>query len=253
MQPLKRLLQTFVVFTSVNMGGIAMYEYRKLTPEQRAEVIQQRLARGYPPHSPPHPIKDQAFYLLTAACYEHQSHINSEGRQKHLLDLLFEQFTACGIELRGWVVLPNHYHVLVYLGDACSEDLSPYKQVEKVLRRIHGSTSRYWNLEDDTVGRKVWYRYSDRAIRSERHYYTTLNYIHYNPVKHRWTKLPYAWSCSSVHWYLKQQGREWLRDGWVRYPVKDYGREWDDFSETDNISLKRELQTNKGDDLWQSV
>ena len=43
-----------------------MYEYRKLTPEQRAELVQQRLARGHPPHSPPHPIRDQPFYLLTA-------------------------------------------------------------------------------------------------------------------------------------------------------------------------------------------
>jgi hypothetical protein len=52
-----------------------MYEYRQLTPAQRAEVVQQRLAKGYPPHSPPHPIQDQSYYLLTAACYEHKCHM----------------------------------------------------------------------------------------------------------------------------------------------------------------------------------
>ncbi len=220
-----------------------MYEYRKLTPEQQAEVVQQRLARGYPPHSPPHPIKDQAFYLLTAACYEHQLHINSEQRQKQLLYLLFEKFTSWGIELRGWVILPNHYHILVYMGSPCEELSHCYKRVEMVIRGVHGATSRYWNLEDDTLGRKVWYRYSDRAIRSERHYYTTLNYIHYNPVKHKWSESPYDWAFSSVHWYLEQQGREWLRDSWVKYPVKDYGREWDDFIVGEGVSLKRELRT----------
>lgn len=239
-----------------------MYEYRQLTPAQRAEVVQQRLAKGYPPHSPPHPIQDQSYYLLTAACYEHKCHMKSEERRKQLLDLLFEWFTNCGIELRGWVVLPNHYHVLVYLGDL-DEDLSPhtpvrnkgfspYQQIGKILQRVHGSTSRQWNLEDQTVGQKVWYAYSDRAIRSKRHYHTTLNYIHYNPVKHSWSDSPYNWSCSSVHWYLEQEGRDFLRDAWVRYPVKDYGKEWDEFLAPENTSLKRELQTHSGETLWQS-
>ncbi|MCC5606696.1 hypothetical protein LC612_07825 [Nostoc sp. CHAB 5834] len=52
-----------------------MYEYRKLTAEQKAELVQYRLSQGYPPHSPPHLLQDKQFYLLTAACYEHQCHI----------------------------------------------------------------------------------------------------------------------------------------------------------------------------------
>ncbi|AFZ19856.1 REP-associated tyrosine transposase [Allocoleopsis franciscana] len=205
-----------------------MYEYRRLTPAQRIEVVQQRLAQGYPPHSPPHPIRDQLFYLLTASCYEHQPHMRCEKRRKQVLDLLFEQFIAWGMELRGWVILPNHYHLLVYVND--------FDQIGRILRSIHGSMSRQWNLEDKAVGRKVWYYYSDRAIRSERHYYTTLNYIHYNPVKHSWSDSPYDWSCSSVHWYLEHQGREWLRDSWVRYPVRNYGKEWDDFAKVEDAS-----------------
>jgi putative transposase len=216
-----------------------MYEYRQLTSEQRAEIIEQRVMRGYPPHSPPHPIKDQLFYFITAACYEYKSQINSEERRKQLLDLLFERLTHFGIELRGWVILSNHYHILVHLGhnqacsQACSKDFSPYpshyKQLEKALKHIHGSTSRHWNQEDNAIGRKVWYSYSDRAIRSQRHYYTTLNYIHYNPMKHGYTKSPYDWVCSSVHWYLAQQGRDWLRDSWIKYPIKNYGKDWDAF------------------------
>lgn len=248
LERLKSLLQT------LRLEKLAMYQYRQLTPEQRAELVQQRLARGYPPHSPPHPINDQSFYLITAACYEHKPHISSEERRKQLLDLLFERFTDYDVELRGWIILPNHYHLLVYLGDSdgglsphykqfLSKGFSRYEQIEKVLRRVHGSTSRSWNLEDNVVGRKVWYRYSDRAIRSERHYYTTLNYIHYNAVKHGWSKSPYDWICSSVHWYLEREGQEWLRDSWVRYPVKDYGKAWDNFGEEEQALLKQELQT----------
>jgi putative transposase len=199
-----------------------MYEYRKLTPEQRAELVQQRRARGFPPHSPPHPVHDQPFYLLTATCYGHVCHMQAKCRRQQVLDALFEQFITSGMEIRAWVVLPNHYHLLVHVTD--------FDALGGIFRSVHGPASRQWNLEDTAPGRKVWYRFADRAIRSERHYYTTLNYIHFNPVKHGWVESPYDWAESSVHWYLEHYGREWLRDLWTRYPVRDYGRGWDDSS-----------------------
>ena len=116
--------------------------------------------------------------------------------------------------------MPNHYHLLAHVTD--------FDSLGKLFQAVHGSTSRQWNLEDDTSGRKVWYHYTDRAIRSERHYYTTLNYIHYNPVKHHYVNSPYDWTESSVHWYLAHYNRDWLRDLWVSHPLKSYGDGWDD-------------------------
>lgn len=159
-----------------------MYEYRKLTPAQRADIVRERLAKGFPPHSPPHPIRDQTYYLLTAACYEHALHMRLPKRRQQVLDLLFERFTMRGMEIRAWVVLPNHYHLLASVTD--------FDALGDLFRSTHGPTSRQWNLEDKTPGRKVWFRFADRAIRSERHYHTTLNYIHYNPVKHGWAPSP---------------------------------------------------------------
>jgi putative transposase len=89
-----------------------MYEYRRLTPEERDEVVQQRLAKGNPPHSPPHPARGDRLYLLTAACYEHVSHMTAQARRQQVLDLLLERFTDAGFNLHGWVVLANHYHIL---------------------------------------------------------------------------------------------------------------------------------------------
>jgi putative transposase len=124
------------------------------------------------------------------------------------------------MEIHAWAVLPNHYHLLVHVTE--------FGVLGDVFRLVHGPTAREWNLQDDALGRKVWYRFADRAIRSERHFYTSLNYIHYNAVKHGWVKSPYDWDPSSVHWYLAHEGREWLRDSWVRYPVRDYGQGWDE-------------------------
>jgi putative transposase len=49
---------------------------------------------------------------------------------------------------------------------------------------LHGRTSFQINGEDNMRGRKVWHRFQDRCMRSDRHFYTSLNYIHNNPVKH---------------------------------------------------------------------
>ncbi|MEQ9483585.1 REP-associated tyrosine transposase [Coleofasciculus sp. F4-SAH-05] len=200
-----------------------MYEYRRLTPTQRAELVQQRLSRGYPPHAPPHVVTDKEFYLLTAACYEHKCHVKDECRRQELLNLLFDAFVTAGMEIRAWVVLPNHYHLLVHLTN--------FDELSRLFRLVHGRTSYQWNRDDNVTRRKVWYRYSDRAIRSERHYFAALNYLHYNPVKHGWSQSPYDWRESSVHWYLANFGRQWLRDAWIEYPVRDYGKDWDDFEE----------------------
>lgn len=197
-----------------------MYDYRKLTPSERQKLVEERIARGFPPHQPPHPIRGESFYLLSAACYEHRPHLSSPERRQTILDSLFEQFTQRGMAILAWVILTNHYHVLVHVTN--------FEALKDIFQKVHGSTSYTWNRAEQTPGRKVWYRYSDRAIRSERHYYATLNYLHYNPVKHRLVESPYDWPWSSVHWYLEHYDREWLRDLWQRYPVRDYGKAWDD-------------------------
>jgi len=124
------------------------------------------------------------------------------------------------VEILAWVVLPNHYHLLVQVPELDS--------LSQLFRLVHARMARQWNAADATPARKVWYRYTDRAMRSERHYYTTLNYIHYNPVKHGIVASPYDWVESSVHWYVREFGRDWLRDVWAKYPLRSYGQGWDD-------------------------
>lgn len=197
-----------------------MYEYRNLTPEEKEKLLTQRRTQGVPLHQPPQLQLDDQWYLLTAVCYEHQPHIHSIKRQKHLELLLFDQCQQRDMTLMGWVILPNHYHLLLHVPDT--------KELRAFFHKVHGSTSYFWNQEDDQRGRQVWYRYADRAIRSERHYYVTLNYIHFNPVKHNIVSSPYDVPCSSIHWYAYHQGQEWLQDCWRTYPIKDYGKSWDE-------------------------
>jgi len=196
-----------------------MYNYRKLTPEQKAEVLNDRIFKGYPLHEPPHLHKVEGWFLITSATYEHQPHFHSEEHTLWLIEELFRELNIAGITCNGWVVLPNHYHLLV--------QCNPLSTISEPLRRVHARTARELNAREGITGRRIWYRFTDRAIRNDRHYYTTLNYIHYNPTKHGYVEKPLDWTCSSVHWYLEHFGIEWLRDSWRQHPIRDYGKGWD--------------------------
>lgn len=204
------------------------YEYRKLSPREREEVVRHRRERGYPLHAPPHPFREAGAYLITAANYEHKAIMKSPQRRTEFEVRLLNSFKEIADDLIAWVVLSNHYHVLAYVQSL--DDISP------ALKQLHGTTSREWNIEDDLTGRRrVWYKFADTFIRNEAHFHTAFNYIHYNPVKHGYVSDTYEWHWSSLSMYFDDMGRDWLRDHWRMYtPGVDFGKGWDDFTETGN-------------------
>ncbi|NKB25330.1 MAG: hypothetical protein GKR87_13330 [Kiritimatiellae bacterium] len=135
--------------------------------------------------------------------------------EEKLIQELSEQDWA---HIFAWRLLPNHYHILA------SVNLTLF---EPWLRRIHNGTSTRWNREDRTPGRKVWYHFIDRIIRTDRHYWATINYIHANPVKHDYVSKATEWPYSSLHGYLRSFGKDKVSRIYKQYPVKDYGKGWD--------------------------
>jgi putative transposase len=197
------------------------YEYRKLSPKEREEIVEFRKQKGYPRHAPPHPFREQGTYLITAANFEHKEIMISSERRTKFQETLLNGFHEVNAEIVGWVILSNHYHVLV-----TTESLN---LVSNVVQIIHGRTSRDWNLQDGLTGkRRVWYRFSDRMMRDERQLNQTLNYIHYNPVKHGYVRDVYYWQWSSLFLYENEKGQEWLKTQWKKYvPPVDFGKDWD--------------------------
>ena len=196
-----------------------MYRDRAKLPEQKAESLRQRQLRGLPLHEPPHYYRAEGWFLITAATFNHEQYFRTDEERARLWNELLKELQVVGISIGSWVVLPNHYHLLV--------ECRPLSTISQPLRRVHARTARELNRREGMSGRKVWHLFTDRQIRSERHYYTTLNYIHYNPAKHRYVQTPLAWACLSLHWYHKHFGTEWMRDFWKAYPVRDYGKGWD--------------------------
>ncbi len=197
------------------------YEYRKLSAKERQEIVEVRKQRGYPLHSPPHPFREAGSYLITAANFEHKPIMAAPERRAGFQKLLLSGFQEIGAEIVGWVILPNHYHILA--------NVESLDAVSGLLKHIHGSTSHAWNLQDSLAGnRKVWLRFSDYMMRSDEQFYRTLNYIHNNPVKHGQVENVYDWAWSSLFMYVDEMGEDWLRETWKKYkPDANLGKGWD--------------------------
>jgi len=113
---------------------ILMYDWRKMTPEQRREALRLRKQKGYPWHSPPHLIGRTDYYHLSAACNEHKAIIGIFPERiaefpERILNLMQELMAI----VFAWCVLPNHYHLLIK-----SENIL---LLLKELGKLHGRTS----------------------------------------------------------------------------------------------------------------
>jgi putative transposase len=196
-----------------------MYNYRKMTEEQRKTVLRTRRINNLPLHEPFHKFDEfSKTYLISAANFEHKAIMKTEVRRQYLEEMLFSVFNKDDSKIHCWCILPNHYHILINI------DLLKFKNT---ISKIHWKTSHQWNMEDSVSGRKVWFRFSDRAMKNESHYWASVNYVHYNPVKHGYVKKADMWVSSSFGEYLGKYGRERLVALWRKYPLNDYGKNWD--------------------------
>lgn len=192
-----------------------------MTSAQRHEAVQYRRLRMRPWHSPPHwewegPLQ----FIISGTCYEHHHIIGTTPErmtefERTLLDVCHQFATS----VYAWCVLPNHYHLLVRPAQL--------KELRGALGRAHGRTSFKWNGEDNRRGRKVWHNCLDRGIRSHRHFWAAVNYIHHNPVHHGYTEKWQDWIWSSAANFIERVGREKAAKIWRTYPVLDMGKTWD--------------------------
>jgi putative transposase len=124
-----------------------------------------------------------------------------------------------GSRIYAWCILPNHYHLLLRT--------DRIKELRSSIGHFHGRSSFEWNRADNRRGRKVWFNCFEKPMKSERHFWASLNYVHHNPVHHGYVKRWSDWPWSSARRYLEKIGQEEARRIWLKYPILDYGKKWD--------------------------
>jgi putative transposase len=197
------------------------YIWRKLTTAQREKLLAWRKHQGLPWHRPPHRASEKTRYHITAACFEHRAHIGfTSERMQQFCSTLLNTFEQQNTSVHAWCVLPNHYHALIETREILA--------VLAGLAKMHGRLSFQWNGEEQTRGRTVWCGAAERYMRNDAHFWATLNYVHHNPVHHRYVERWQDWPFSSATEYLGQMNHSEASRIWKEYPLLDYGKGWDD-------------------------
>jgi len=162
---------------------------------------------------PPHIIKQNGYYFITSRTLNAQWVLQPDKYKQILLDIIKNKTKKFSFSLVAYVILNNHYHIIVDAKKA--DDLS------KFMNEINGASSRLINDADGVVGRKIWWNYFESLLATEAAFYTHLNYLHQNPIKHGLTK-DFSYKFSSYNGWVKKKGREYLDDSYRKYSVIDF-------------------------------
>jgi putative transposase len=104
-------------------------------------------------------------------------------------------------ELYAWVILPEHFHLLVYPQDGNISDF---------MNRLKMSVSMNYRKRCDYLGGPIWqHRFWDHIIRNDEDLKRHLDYIHINPVKHGHVKRAHDWPHSSIHLFKDDYPEDW--------------------------------------------
>jgi putative transposase len=91
----------------------------------------------------------------------------------------------------GFVIMPNHYHIIIGLGDLL--------QLSECFERLGRFTAGRINILLGRSGAFWEEGYYDHAIRDRRDYDGILQYIHQNPVEAGYSQLAEEWPHSTAH------------------------------------------------------
>jgi putative transposase len=157
------------------------------------------------------PSPDNAWYFITGSTLDNARFFKTTDKMKLWLDAYFSLLDEFHFISGAWVLLDNHYHILIQPPEA--------KDTGKFIGRLHGRTARAINEMEDQPNRRVWYRFWNVRLQSERQFWMRLNAIHYNPVKHGLVPRPQEWFFSSYRPYYESDDKDWLKKLWKEYPV----------------------------------
>lgn len=175
----------------------------------------------FPKHIPFHLYLDDKIYFITSSTLNKIHFFDTDDKKEIVKTRLRTSVKKYPVKLYAWVVLSNHYHLLLQLKKG--ETLSG------LISLINGGSSFELNAAECKKGRRIWWNYWDNCIRDRKTFYTRFNYIHHNPVKHEYAIQSEEYQFSSYNHYVKKLGRDYMDSIFAEYPIIDFTDDRDEF------------------------
>ena len=139
-----------------------------------------------------------ATYFITS-CTEKRRRLFSRPDLADLLVGLYADLRDRGdIALHGYVIMPDHYHVVFTLKEEDSVSLA--------VRKVHGPFARHYRHAIEPVERVWQRRFRDHVVRDDGDWYTKMEYIHANPVRAGLVEDPTRYRWSSARFWMTGDG-----------------------------------------------
>lgn len=161
-------------------------------------------------------LLDDWIYFITTKTFDMKNFFKYDADKLRVFQVLKQSCSKFNIGVYAWVVLDNHYHLLVRVVDGPS--------LPRFIQNFHGNASRLQNKADKVIGRRIWYQYQDHCIRNDRDFWIHFNYIHHNPIKHNYVNDMAAYPFSSYRYWLRCKGEKWVYSCFYEYQIRDYTR-----------------------------
>lgn len=144
-------------------------------------------------------------HFLTFSCYRRLPYLNDDHSRSVFLDMLEVLRRRHQFFLFGYVLMPEHVHLL--LSEPRAERLDNTLRVLKgqTSRQLRGFRDRFWQA-----------RYYDFNVVTQRKFVEKLRYMHRNPVARELVSKPEDWPWSSFrHWATGETGRVEIESHWT--------------------------------------
>jgi putative transposase len=127
-------------------------------------------------------------YFITACTFQKNSLFQSERVAQQFLEHLFHYRDHKDYLLHEFVVMPDHFHLLI----------TPLFTLERALQLIKGGFS-FKAKKQLGFGGEIWEKsFYDRRVRNMEEYRLFCHYIHQNPVKRGLVAAAEDYRCSSA-------------------------------------------------------
>lgn len=128
-------------------------------------------------------------YFITASAYMKQNLLQSERMANLFIELLYSYRKQQKYLLHEFVVMPNHFHLLI----------TPTVTLERAMQFIKGGFS-FQVKKRFGMGTEVWQTsFYDRRVRDAEEYDRLKKYIHENPVRRGLMERPEDWPFGSAN------------------------------------------------------
>ena len=148
-------------------------------------------------------------HFLTFSCYHRQPRFQSPSTYDLFLTCLENMRVKFGIYIYGYVVMPEHVHLLVSEPQRRTLADAMHDLKLSFTKRLHRETC----MEPGPFWQARGY---DRNVRTAKEFTVKLDYIHQNPLKRGLVKAPEEWKWSSFrHYAFRETGTVEIESEWT--------------------------------------